>query len=652
MVLSENFSSRNLLCYEIFKYNTELYKMKKILSLFLICIIIQTGLLAQNTEDRVFIKSHTNVSKLKALSESFNNSFQEAMTKAGNNIKYLIISSKGKVGYLSGFDKSGKPVYDFDDNLNAARTSRTSNIWMGGSSGLNLDGAGIIIGHWEASGMPRRTHQELIEKVTHKESGDVTSHATHTACTMIGNGIKYNTGGMASGATIAAHVSNNDEAEIAAFAANGGIISNHSYATGNPDGDTLLYGAYTENSAEWDEIMYNAPYLLVSKSAGNTRNDGVNMDDGGYDILFTVTLSKNLLTVGAVDDVLNYSGPGSVNQSVFTSWGPTDDWRVKPDITANGVGLYSADNISNTAYLSKSGTSMSAAATTGSIVLLQEHYHNLNNVYMKAATVKALLLCTTDELGENDGPDFQSGWGLLNAERAAEVITNNGTTSIINELSISNNETFTAEIEVDGMSPLALTIVWTDPPGVPVSGYDNQTPLLINDLDVRISGNETIYEPWVMVPNITSDNFTDAAIKGDNFRDNIERIDINDLSAGTYLVTVTYKGVLFNGFQDFSMVINGLSENTSALSDMDSLSKSVLIYPVPVQNDVLNIRIPEELYSKDYEIQLIDSYGRLIKTNVYFDSQIKLNLPDLSVGFYLIRIIMDKGVYTKRIIIE
>lgn len=627
------------------------FQINKILCLFIFCIIIQPGI-AQNTEDRTYIISKTNVEMLKALSEKYNNSYLKAMTKAGKDIKLMVINKKGEIGYLSGIDKFGNPVYDFDDNYDAAITSSIIKIWLGGISGLDLDGSGIIIGHWEAGGLPFRIHQELREKVSLKESGDVTSHATHTAGTMVGNGVEFSARGMASGATIAARISNNDEAEIADFAANGGIVSNHSYSTGNPDGDTLLYGVYTDNSAEWDEILYNAPYLLISKSAGNTRNDGVNTDDDGYDILFTVALSKNLLTVGAVDDVLNYSGPESVEQSVFTSWGPTDDWRIKPDITVNGVGVYSANNISSTAYKSKSGTSMSAAVTTGAVVLLQQHYHNLNTVYLKSATVKALLLCTTDELGENDGPDFQSGWGLLNAERAAEVITNNGTTSIINELSISNNETFTAEIEVDGMSPLALTIVWTDPPGVPVSGYDNRAPLLVNDLDVRLSGNGAIYEPWVMVPNITSNNFTDAAIKGDNFRDNIERIDINDLTAGTYEITVTHKGSLVNGLQDFSMVVYGLSENTSAVSDRDKLYKSVLIYPVPVQNDDLNIRIPEELYSRNYEIQLIDSYGRLIKSNVYFDSQIKLNLPDLSAGFYLIRIIMDKGVYTKRIIIE
>ncbi len=57
----------------------------------------------------------------------------------------------------------------------------------------------------------------------------------------------------------------------------------------------------------------------------------------GYDILFTVAVSKILLTVGAVEDIEEYTGLKSVVQAEFSSWGPTDDWRIKPDLVANGI---------------------------------------------------------------------------------------------------------------------------------------------------------------------------------------------------------------------------------------------------------------------------------------------------------------------------
>ena len=134
---------------------------------------------------------------------------------------------------------------------------------------------------------------------------------------------------------------------------------------------------------------------------------------------------------------------------------------------------------------------------------------------MKSATTKALVISSADELGTSDGPDFKHGWGLLNAERAAQIISNNGKTSVIQELSLANSSTYTTEIEVDGNSPLSITMVWTDPAGKYLGGHDNLNPMLVNDLDIRLIGNGETYLPWVMEPNPYSNNFEDAAQKGE-----------------------------------------------------------------------------------------------------------------------------------------
>ncbi|EDP69626.1 peptidase S8 and S53, subtilisin, kexin, sedolisin [Flavobacteriales bacterium ALC-1] len=605
--------------------------MKKILSLIVILILTQSNLIAQNENDRALILKQTNIKLLDSISKKANEhyiNFLKETVKKGVNME--VSNSRNIKGYLSGFDINGNPIYDFDDNVNVAITSRVDRIWNGGSSGLNLNGDGIQIGHWEAGGLALTTHQEFNGRVTHAEFELVTSHATHTACTLIGTGVDNDARGMASSATIVSRRSNNDESEIANFGAAGGILSNHSYSTGNPNGDIPVYGVYTNNSKEWDEILYNAPYLTLCKSAGNDRNDGENTVDNGYDLIYTVSTSKNLITVGAVNDVSAYSGPQSITQSAFSNWGPTDDWRIKPDIIANGVSVYSADDDSDTDYTTKSGTSMSTPSVTGAIALLQQHYHNENGVYMKAATVKALLLGTTDEAGANDGPDFQNGWGLLNAERAAEVISNNGSTSRINELSLSNGTTYTTTFEVDGTLPLALTIVWTDPSGNPLifATTDDQTPMLINDLDVRITKNATVYSPWVMTPNNSTNNFTDAATKGDNFRDNVERIDVSNLTSGIYTVTVTHKGNLINGSQDFSMVINGLLDSSLGIEDYQ---KSISIYPNPAKKSF-------RVYSKTpvESITIYDIVGNRLIT--YKENEEQLYVGNLVSGIYLVSI--------------
>lgn len=41
---------------------------------------------------------------------------------------------------------------------------------------------------------------------------------------------------------------------------------------------------------------------------------------------------------------------------------------------------------------------------------------------MKSSTLKALAIATANEAGNADGPDYKSGWGLLNAHKAALTI--------------------------------------------------------------------------------------------------------------------------------------------------------------------------------------------------------------------------------------
>lgn len=101
----------------------------------------------------------------------------------------------------------------------------------------------------------------------------------------------------------------------------------------------------------------------------------------------------------------------------FSSFGPADDGRIKPDIVAPGQAVFSTSAASPNDYEVLSGTSMSAPAVTGTLAILQELYKNLNGgSYMKSATLKALAIHTAREAGPNEGPDYMFGWGLLDAE--------------------------------------------------------------------------------------------------------------------------------------------------------------------------------------------------------------------------------------------
>jgi subtilisin family serine protease len=193
------------------------------------------------------------------------------------------------------------------------------------------------------------------------------------------------------------------------------LVSNHSYGSyagwqktfggdwqywGNlADTADYKFGIYDEKTQMYDSIAYNAPYYLIVKSAGNNRNSngppvgspyqisndgGMNWIDitsrpagisfnNSYDVIPTYGVAKNILTVGAVEGIASGSTKSSdIKMSSFSSWGPTDDGRIKPDLVADGVDVLSCSNSSTTGYEVMSGTSMATPNVTGSLYLLQE----------------------------------------------------------------------------------------------------------------------------------------------------------------------------------------------------------------------------------------------------------------------------------------
>ena len=520
------------------------------------CMLLTTQLNAQNLTDKVQIVSQTDVDSLNKMAEDSRNVQIRYKNKI---VPEILVDKNGNREFFSHFESDGTAIYYELENENAAISSDIDEIRSGGVAGLELDGTGLNIGLWDG-GRPRPTHQELEGKIIINDAASLDFHATHVAGILVASGIVPEARGMAPGATVESFTSSGVVSEVAAWASEGGMITNHSYITANPREQYQLYGIYNVHSRNWDTLSYDAPYLIMCTGASNNGRAGYNPDGSRYDLLASNKLGKNAIVVGACNNVLNYTGPESVTQAIFTSWGPTDDWRIKPDLAAVGTMSFSTRAGSDDDYATGNGSSFASPVVAGGLALLQQHFHNLNDVYMKAVTAKALILSTADEAGEFDGPDFANGWGLFNARRAADVITSNGTTSEILELNLNQNEVFTKTITVDGTQPLSVAICWNDPASEPLpnASFNDPTLMLINDLDVRVFADGVEFFPWKMEPNSTFDNYTAPAEKGDNYRDNTEIIHEKNVPAGEYTIMVTHKNELQSGGQDFSMVINGI----------------------------------------------------------------------------------------------
>jgi len=435
---------------------------------------------------------------------------------------------------------------------------------------------------WDA-GAVRISHQEFDNRVILGDYDTVYNyHATHVAGTMIAKGINPTAKGMAYNADLKSFGWNFDISEMAIEAAYGALISNHSYGYGRgwvnngyewiwygntqiSEVEDYLFGFYDNQAKEWDQLAYDAPYYLIVKSAGNDRNEGpgtTNPSDGPYDCLAHSAVAKNVMTVGAVYNVNDeYTGPEDVIITDFSSWGPTDDGRIKPDIVTQGMSVFSTDDDSDEDYKVLCGTSAAAPSASGSLALLQQHWENYNGEgnYMLAATLKGLIIHTADEAGEFDGPDYKYGWGLMNTEKAALIISQNQLDNVIKELVLNEGETYSRTIKSYGNTPIKVTICWTDAPGIPTSAQlDPSNAMLINDLDVNIIHNDDIDYPWSLDPLHPEEAATKHA---KNYVDNVEVIDIINPEAGEYMITVSHEGTLFNEQQNFSIIISGMDRN-------------------------------------------------------------------------------------------
>ncbi|WP_417352302.1 S8 family serine peptidase [Flavobacterium alkalisoli] len=578
-----------------------------------------------------------------------------------NGWPHVIEYKKGYYGYLSGVTDLDEPIYKASHNnfgpSSSAITARVNHLRSGGSLGLDLEGQGMVVGMWEIRG-PLTSHEQLIGRISIGDNVAFSSstqnalndsgHATHVAGTLIGSGNGDITAmGMAPQATLVAYDYIEDDEEALDAAEDGLLISNHSYGAVLETAPPFLPGAYSVESWKWDLVMHAVPTYQAVISAGNDRVAEEN------DLLMGNKTSKNAIVVAAVEGVANYNSPSDVDMSDFSSYGPTDDWRIKPDISMKGVAVHSAYPIGTQGfnigsyYKDMPGTSMASPGVAGTLLLWQQHYMNLHDEEsMLAATLKALMINSADEAGSFPGPDQKFGWGLINSKRAIETINNNGETSLIEELVLNPGETIEREIVVDGNQDLRVTVVWTDPAGDPTTTANDPAIKLVNDLDVRVkrSGDMFPYLPWGL-----GEFLGFGAVKADNARDNVEDIHVpqNEITPGVYTITITHKNTLDGNLpQRFSLVVNSVTDELNVGS---SQYNNVSVYPNPA-TDVINIQLGSGIQSAEGNVVMYDLQGRIVRQ---FNSLVdKVDVSSLNSGMYILNIEYDGYTESKKIMVK
>jgi serine protease AprX len=556
---------------------------------------------------------------------------------ANPNVK-RIEERNGSTFYIKSIDERGKPIYiNTKSNIASGELIKANSLYGGGSIGANITGTNMVAGVWDG-GQVRATHELLQGQVTMQAGQTINTtagnnHMTHVSGTMVGKDIGNSARGIAHNATARCYDWDNDATEMAAFAGGGFLVSNHSYGLGNDVNQAQwTFGAYNDTAQQWDALLKNTPNYLPFVAGGNEQaanGSGKNGALQGYDVITGSSASKNVVTVGAVN--------ADRSMSNYSNYGPTDDGRIKPDICARGTGINSAQYTSDTAYSGdgddSSGTSYAAPAAAAGALLLQQYYFSLNNSYMSASMLKALLLHAADDEGAA-GPDAKFGWGIVNIERAAQIIKDAKTTGRARMYTFTTNPTNNAtdELQITGTGTTSLTpgiaggaaglkasICWTDDEGpeqTDANGVDPTVSRLVYNFDMEFSRQMPLAQarPY---RQLTIADPTAALTLGDdwwqnnadNYRETFIAADQNAVAGESYTLKLRKSAASPMAARSVSVVITGLASSTAFTNPNPNpiltavrASQCGLILPHNNASVVINGRPVAGATSYDFEV--------------------------------------------------
>jgi hypothetical protein len=466
----------------------------------------------------------------------------------------------------------------------------------------SITGAGIVGAIFD-EGKVRNTHLEFRTLKTDPNSSTVQTrtlkglsrHSSHVAGIVSARGVKAEAIGMAPDVKLVSYDWDNDLLNLSNIASRT-QFSSHSYGpvTGwSQDlssgmwywyGDRTLsndedarFGKYGAAEAKLDEILHAHPSLLTFVAAGNVRgynpptqpiahlhqviaggqiswevasdvHRNSDYKQGGLDTITGLGIAKNAICIGSIEPI---TSDRQISMTSYSSWGPTDDGRIKPDLVANGQKLLSVSYAADDAYLPMSGTSMATPAAAGIGALLVQDFRKFRGREPLSSDIKAILIHSADDAGQ-PGPDPVFGWGALNAFAAGRIISRKAE-HLIDEGELAELKTKSYALQADGLA-IRVTLVWNDPAGDPNSqGLNDSTPALKDDLDLELSGPDgQLYYPYSLDP---ANPLAPARHDRPNRVDNVEEIDATS-KPGIWTIRVKATK-LADKSQAYSLVTSG-----------------------------------------------------------------------------------------------
>lgn len=297
----------------------------------------------------------------------------------------------------------------------------------------------------------------------------------------------------------------------------GMTLTNNSYG---PRFDCNAVGRYYFYAANLDQQAIDHPEILHVFASGNSAGHECE-GSAGFPFGTLVAggqIAKNTLTVG--------SAHTRRERYRSSSSGPTFDGRLKPELVAVGHDVVS--NNRDRSYTGGSGTSYATPNVTGILALFTQHYRDLNDGRRPNADLLKALACNTATDVGRSGPDFEHGFGLVNALEGVRAISE--ATYDTAALPIGGTAVHPLTV-VEGLEQLKVLLYWRDRPGV----TNNAAPALVDDLDLALvtPAGDTL-RPWVL------DARSPGALptRGRDSLNNIEQVTLDAPPAGAYRLVV------------------------------------------------------------------------------------------------------------------
>ncbi|HMJ88297.1 MAG TPA: S8 family serine peptidase, partial [Candidatus Acidoferrum sp.] len=477
----------------------------------------------------------------------------------------------------------------------------TASKIVGGDSGghatwtqaLGYDGSGVAISVADSGlhmGDIASMHPDLFGRVDAlffygelEDASDEHGHGTHCAGIVAGNGATGELDdygalwglGVAPGAHIIAQ---------RMFDAEGGYQAPPSFQALTTDamgagaeigsnswGDDTQ-GRYDISAAEFDALVRDGNAAVIGDqgyilefSAGNAGP--------GQQTIGSPAVAKNVIATGASqNDRFDYFlyEEGREAMADFSSRGPAEDGRIKPDLVAPGTWIsslrsafandeYAWGDISQN-YMFQGGTSQAGPHAAGAAAVFVQYFRETHtNATPSPALVKAALINSAwdmdDSVEAGPTPNMDEGWGridlqtLLDPARSYDYVDQS--------VKLATSQTFERRVVVmDVNQPLVITLAYTDVPGFP-----GALVALVNDLDLEVVAPDG----QIFHGNQFDEGESIAGAPAYDNLNNVEGIYISYPQLGEYTVRVVARNVVQDARsdsaeidQDFALVVSAL----------------------------------------------------------------------------------------------